>query len=214
LTQTVIMSLDEYLMLVTIHSDAGYSQDYNLGSWACWIKCDTFLLKRSGKLKDYVVDSTQCELMAIANALTLVEKHVDVADCTLLIKTDSIGAMKIIRNGSRKGRFQPILEHIRKILSKCTSYRLRHVKAHKYKPSHAHFGQSQYHVNDWCDKQASKHLTEAIKQRKAGHAIAQFERKVKKTGKRGKQQADRGFASRRFRARKDLYRRSQRKTYY
>jgi ribonuclease HI len=150
-------------MLVTIFTDASYSEKYHLGAWACFIRSDNLTIKKSGKVQQEVDDSNTCELMAIVNALAILERHRKLSDCRLIIKTDSLTTIKMIRGGTDKQGFSTALRYAVTRLSRVESFRFTHVKAHVFKREDPEYGKPQYSINRWCDIHARKHLREAVR---------------------------------------------------
>lgn len=75
---------------ITIYTDASVCPNTESGGWAAWIKAapgETHLA--SGIFKTPVKSSTDAELRAIANGLTVAKRVFDIAGKTIVVVTDS-----------------------------------------------------------------------------------------------------------------------------
>jgi ribonuclease HI len=121
------------MALVTLFTDASYSQRLRRGTWAAWAKCNGVTMRRSGILRDEMSGSTHAEVAAIANGLVAVKQAFgDVVD-KVIVQSDSLNGLVVIRNRSEKNN--PI-SHIAVFIRNFAQNNnweldLRHVKAHK-----------------------------------------------------------------------------------
>lgn len=151
-------------MNVTINTDASFHPIYKVGGYAFWIACDKGRIKQSGTLKE-AVNSTDCELKAIANALYVLEKS-QLNDGTIrliIINSDAKTVMSHIKPVKKKTVGSFIYKTVCRILSQSglsvsgKTFKVRHVKAHTGK-----LDKPRSWVNDWCDREAKKGMKEAL----------------------------------------------------
>lgn len=154
-------------MIVTINTDASYSNKYKLAAFAFWIVSDKGKICKAGPLKEKAHNPTHAELMAIANAVYIfceafkkghfsgVSKIIINTDCLngIYIITDDV---KNIRRYNLKSTFyKKSVQFIKKLIGEHlpgVKIELRHVKAHKSTETAREW------VNDWCDRSAKEEL--------------------------------------------------------
>ncbi len=86
-------------MIVTINTDASYSKKYQVGSYAFWIVCDEFRLKKSGMLKEKAPRPEIAEFRSVMNALhTLFAKKVSVKITRIIVNTDCLNVIHLLEN--------------------------------------------------------------------------------------------------------------------
>lgn len=152
---------------ITICTDASYDNYLRVGSWACYMKSDNKLIKTGKIIESHVENSTEAERVGVASALWLVSKAVDIKTHRIIIYCDNESAMRPVRlsnkTGAKKQRAKQQLEFYQKniepVLQRAGGYEIRHVKGHlernpRMKRKTRHF------MNDWCDKEAKRLLTE------------------------------------------------------
>lgn len=149
-------------MIVTIFTDASYSETYKRGAWATAMRADDLDVRTSAKIKTVVDDNNLCELMAIANALTVLKRHKKLQDCRVIIWTDSASAIKHIHTDRGFNFYQTVIRYIRTQLAQTQGYKLRHIQAHRFNENHKEYSKPKYHMNNWCDTAARKHLKEIV----------------------------------------------------
>jgi ribonuclease HI len=93
---------------ITVYTDASVCSKTKCGGWAAWIKAGPGnTLLANGAFKGEVVNSTDAELRAIANALVVVKKNFETTGAIIVFVTDSQGAIDAIdgvKNGISKNR--------------------------------------------------------------------------------------------------------------
>lgn len=171
-------------MVVTILTDASYSEEHKIGAWACWIKADDLIIKRGGKIHGNVFDNNLCEVMAIAHALQLLKRQKDLRDCELVIRTDSKASIKMIRGGIRKQIFSTAIDYIVDQVHQAASYRLVHIEAHKWNRNSEKYSKPKYFANRWCDQMARRHLRDAIRKAELEKSLKRRIRSSKKNATR------------------------------
>lgn len=177
---------------VTIFADASFDSNYKVGGWACWIKGDGFpATTRGAAIKDRVTDSSQAEMIAIANALH-VAKGMGALRGHIFIQSDCLHALasilmkcptakdRPIRGGHRihkatqiKSHHEPVLRSILTNLEGIT-VSLRHVKGHQDGT------ESRSWVNNHCDEIAGHFMRkrrQKIKSRRRHRQRKQEEKK-------------------------------------
>lgn len=146
---------------ITICSDASFSPSNNIGTWACYIRTPSKVMKTSGVLKEKTEDSYKAERLGLANALFLANKIADLEKHRLIIYCDNVGAIKDwsssknLQNEKRIEKKQWFDKNIKPFLEKAAEYELRHVKAHLPKEQWDKTSKRNY-MNDWCDKEAQR----------------------------------------------------------
>lgn len=129
---------------ITIYTDASVCNSSKAGGWACWVKYgrgNTFIA--SGSFKADVGDSTDAELRAIANSLSVVIGRLRPSNSVFVIVTDSkmsigyiTGAIKKPGKGTDKEKFKTkhaIACKIREMVPSDCEIRMRKVKSHSDK---------------------------------------------------------------------------------
>ncbi len=149
-------------MLVTINTDASFHSRLKVGSYAYWIVSNQGLILRSGELKGVVENSTQAEVMCIANALFAV-KHSKIHTVSkIIINTDCLHFNRYMANHLQEDATCKIISRlyvdlVKKYNLKKGWLEIRHIKAH------TEISNANQYVNDWCDRQAKKHIGLLIK---------------------------------------------------
>lgn len=150
---------------VTITSDASFSAKYGISAWAAYIrtpdkKVQTGALIKEGEAR-HIFDA---ERMGIANALTILDKLVDLKDCRLIVYCDNKYALKPSKLNvgvkskyyeKKKRNYELYAEYIQPYLDKAGEYVLRHVPAHTERKDWSTTSARNY-MNDWCDKKARR----------------------------------------------------------
>jgi ribonuclease HI len=157
-------------MIVTVNTDASFSNKYKVGSYAFWVVCDEYKFKSSGMLKQQVANSTLSEMRCICNALSLLAKKRKTTEGAttkmihhVIVNTDSLNAIHVFTDDKERmhhyhltnKKYQSITKVYNKI--KKDNYtgvkmEFRHVKAHRDTKT------GRTWVNDWCDKECKKHM--------------------------------------------------------
>lgn len=144
---------------ITINTDASFSYQHKVGSYAFVIVCDHFRIKHSGTFtKAQPTNPTDAEIMSIGNALHTLLKRQDVpTSAWLIINTDSKAAMNVIQKGKNKlgADVRKMIDEL-KVRIQYHKFEFRHVKAHSGK------GDARSLVNEWCDMNAKIHLSKSI----------------------------------------------------
>lgn len=147
----------EYL---TINTDASFCGKHKVGGFAFWIVHNDFVIKKAGKFKDLVKDSSEAEVNCIANAVFMVLQQKDLKPTRrLIINTDSrIGMRQIENQHTDSGK--KAFDLINKLTAalKCEKWEFRHVKAH------SGAADKRSYVNEWCDAEAKKYMRRARKE--------------------------------------------------
>lgn len=142
-------------MTVTVNTDASYCPHQKVGGFACYIKCNSGLIRKSGKI-NCPEGPSDCELKAIANAFYILENSAfnDGSIDFIIINTD---CKSIFRHVSEKSKYHAgkfIAKAIARIRENSTEgcnknmYHIRHVKAH------SGIKDARSWVNEWCDANA------------------------------------------------------------
>lgn len=87
---------------ITIYTDASFSQRYEVGTWAVWIKASEFdTIPKAGRIKLPVYSSNEAELAAIGNGIWLATQFFQTKDKRLVVVSDSLYALEVMR-GNRQ----------------------------------------------------------------------------------------------------------------
>lgn len=138
-------------MNITINTDASFCPHTKVSSYAFYIVCNKFKIKKAGLLRGEVRNPVTAESMAIGNALAALLKHKDLGQIYhIVINTDCTHAINNIECSGglykqvRKLRDRVIKQH------KPIKLVFKHVKAHNGAPD------ARSWVNEWCDTEAKK----------------------------------------------------------
>lgn len=135
--------------LVTVFCDASFTSKDQCG-FAVWAKTDGKTLRWAQEFKTEILDSSQAEFAAAANAVFLVVKHFElIKGDKIILQSDNSEVV-----GSLNLKVFPILKMKKDVVSYIksvpTTVICRHVKAHlpsNTGPRHA--------VNNWVDQAAN-----------------------------------------------------------
>lgn len=159
------------LPTITIATDAGYSHLFRVGYWACRIRLpDDSIHTQTGMLKNDPGGSTQAERLAIANALWIVDRMVDLKQCRLVMYYDNISAMRKPQKpygGKRRdvqlSQLAFYVDHIEKYLDKASEVKKQHIKAHT-------------HVDHWTPENAEGHEMQRECDRECTRLLKKYKR--------------------------------------
>ncbi len=149
-------------MNVTLYTDASFSHDLKAGGWAAWYRTSDVSGLVGGPLRPGIAATASpsaCELAAIANAVTVVQRRgiIHPGD-RLIVVTDSTVAIGAITTGELQSPAQNVV--VRRIWEVVRSAKvalvLRHVKAHQSTP-----GCRRSYVNNLVDREAKHWRREA-----------------------------------------------------
>lgn len=152
-------------MVVTINTDASFSRKYQVGSYAFWIKCNEFTICKSGMLRKKISRPENAEFRCVINALhTLFTQKTVEKIGLIVVNTDCMNVIHLINNDKEAisrynlgswGRHMVLTYNLLRSKHKHlkTKIEFRHVKAHTQK-----IEDGRTFVNDWCDKEAKKHI--------------------------------------------------------
>lgn len=167
-------------MIVTINSDASYSNKYKVGTYAYYIVCNQFRYMISGAFKSNIYEletaikdrplrnSTDAECAAICNALYLLKTNKSKINriTKIIINTDSLSTIKKVnRRAKPDSIYYKCLILLRELRlehnpnSRDSFYKFNHIKSHVSR----HNRTPAQHVNNWCDKQAKIEMGKLIK---------------------------------------------------
>lgn len=195
---------------ITIHTDASFSGKQKVGAWACWIHGENLLIKKSGRIKEPIDDGNLCELIAIANALAILNRHRDIGRYELYIHTDSKVAIWLLKGERPTGKphFNTVLAYTLGMLKQTKGYRFEHVKGHVWNGGHEEYSKPKYFINRWCDIAARKHMRAAAEE--VGYEISKSAKVRRQTHPRGRKRAQHKPNPRRGKSpRTPVYKRAQ-----
>lgn len=156
-------------MIITINTDASFSNKLKRGAYAFWIVSDKGRILKSGPIRDACHDSSDAEMRCIINALHVVssDPELNKPRNMVIINTDSMNAIHIFTDdkkaknlyGLKKKEYNKAIasfHNVCKKLSRDIVISLRHVK------SHTGLGDRRSYVNEWCDKAAKEEMGKII----------------------------------------------------
>ncbi len=181
---------------IIISTDGSYSETHKIGTWACWITGDNLHVKAVHRIKQPIDDSNICELMAMANALTVLRHYRKLEDCFVIFYTDSFSAIRFLRKGTVKQYYLPVIAFLKPQLDQLKGYRLIHLKGHAYNRYDREYSKTKYRINHWADKAAYKLLQSSIKEVEHGKNKT-FTRNQRKPSRSYDRKGHRYFGSRR-----------------
>jgi ribonuclease HI len=149
-------------MIVTVNTDASFSNIHKKCSFAFWIVCNDFKILKSGLLKGFSDHSRIAEFKCIINALHVLFNE----DCKkvhkIIINTDCLDVIHIIEKDKAKiERYRlkwgnELMKRFEEMIFEKNmghvEIEMRHVKSHTGKAD------ARSYVNEWCDTHAKKHL--------------------------------------------------------
>lgn len=150
-------------MIVTINTDASFSQKHQRGSFAFWIVSDRFKLLKSGLLRRQVSSPQIAEFRCIINAFHVLLNE-DVSDVhKIIVNTDCLNVIHLIKGDKENIRRYRLASWGSNLVSTLEQMliakrlnpsiiEMRHVKAHTDNTD------ARSYVNDWCDREAKRHL--------------------------------------------------------
>jgi ribonuclease HI len=139
---------------ITISTDASFCPRTKVGGWASYVVCNHFKFKISGKLKGFLLSPQEAEIKAIGNVLHYILSSPHIPEFSYIyVNTDCKNGAKAIENPST-----PLEWAVNKSLqllatrTNCPKVEFRYVAAHTSSTT------PRSYVNEWCDKQAKKHM--------------------------------------------------------
>lgn len=164
---------------VTIATDCSNSDKHGISTWACYIRSPRGVIKHAARFREYSKNTAYLETLALANALTIADQHVDLASCHIIVYNEIAHVLTPLTTKKaglpRKKdaeRTRIINDIMLPILNKGLSWELRDVKAHskEYRKADA---AKKYHLNRWCDIACRALLRKQVTlQRKQAKAVA------------------------------------------
>jgi len=155
-------------MVVTINTDASFSRKHQVGSYAFWIKCDEFNIGKSGMLKKRVSKPQIAEFRCIINSLhtLFTTKTVDRIGF-IVVNTDCLDVIHLINDDKVAIRNYNLASWGNHLVQTYDLLRTRHKKLKikiefRHVKSHTDTDTGRTFVNDWCDKEAKKHIQEYL----------------------------------------------------
>lgn len=144
---------------LTINTDASFNGTYKKGGYAFYIVCNEFKIQKSGAFRVDPQNPEEAEIMAIGNAITTLLLRPDLPKAKfLIINSDCMNGMNKIKKANRGGLPRKVSGMKNKLVSHLGNpkFEFRHVKAHNGHPD------ARSWVNDWCDREAKKHMRASV----------------------------------------------------
>lgn len=154
-------------MIVTINTDASFSPTHKIGTYAFWIVCNEGKIAKSGVLKKSLTRPEQAEFKCILNALHVVVNSNLKGVTKIIINTDCLNVIHLANKNKKaiqKYRLASWGNHLVSEMNRLMRTRgwvkvdleFRHVKAHVSTSTKRQW------VNEWCDQEAKKQLSNCI----------------------------------------------------
>ena len=147
---------------VTIASDISNHPKTKTTTWACYIRHEGGVIKRSGQFKKYYSCPPRAESYALMNALAIAEKEVpswSESKVTIHNEIEYVLDPITTKHGNVKKKDKDRAEAIRTvaipILEKALSWERRKIKAH-YERWETSENPAKYAINRWCDQEANR----------------------------------------------------------
>ena len=157
-------------MIVTIKTDASFSKLNQRGTYAFWIKSNQGKITRSGLLRNECSRAEIAEFKCLINAMHKLAESNWTGITRVIVNTDCMNVMHLCERDEKKIKRYGLgwgLGLLKKYESMITSYKtgilekatieFRHVKSHVSTKSDRQW------VNDWCDKEAKRHMHAYLK---------------------------------------------------
>lgn len=152
--RSIKIQRDDTTYSFTINTDASLYRDHGgVAAWACWIKSKHYTIKSSGLLPHGIPNSSVAELLAVEQALLLLDNLISESEflqgqkILLYFNTDSKFTVQALTGDIRRQTHRVIIDRVRSLTSHYV-IRPRHVKGH----TKGH--EPREWVNNWCDRQA------------------------------------------------------------
>lgn len=153
---------------VTIATDISADFEYQVCTWACYIRWGGGVIKRSGEFKEWPGTTLNAETLALCNALVIAANQIpDWDESRVIIHNEIENVLEPLQSKHQKTRDRDairanaIVTVALPILDKCASYDRRKIKAH-FKNWEKSDNPKKYYMNRWCDKE-SRSLMKSIR---------------------------------------------------
>lgn len=157
---------------ITIASDVSCSAEYQISTWACYIRYDGGVIKEVGEFKQYYHNTAVAETYALINALTIAKNNIpDWSESKIIIHNEVEHVLDPVktRAGNIKKRDLDRAEKIQliaiPILKQALEWERRKIKAH-YKDWQQSSNPRKYAINRWCDQESRKLMKSIRRQKK------------------------------------------------
>lgn len=154
-------------MVVTINTDASFSFKHKVGTYAYWVTCDDFKIKKSGALRNKVDRSEIAEFQCIINALhdTFTTKRKKTIQ-KIIVNTDCLNVIHLVKDKKREIKIYKLqwgyglVKKYRALLKSHDILEMqldfRHVKSHQHTDTPKHY------INQWCDDAAKFEISKIL----------------------------------------------------
>lgn len=151
---------------ITIATDVSCDPNYEISTWACYIRYDGGVIKQVHRFKEYQEKTTHAETYALINALIIASESIpDWSDSRVIIYNEVERVLTPLRtkcgNIKKKelDRSEAIINIALPLLDKAGSYERRKITAH-YKDWKTSDNPAKYAINRWCDIESRRLLRE------------------------------------------------------
>ena len=150
---------------ITIATDISCDSRYKVATWACWIRYDGGVIRRSGVFSQYPNDTCRAETYALINALTIASKLPEWSESRVIIHNEIERVLTPLLTKTGKpstketDRTEAIVNLAMPLLDKAASWERRKIKAHmkNWKESE---NPAKYAINRWCDIESRRLMRE------------------------------------------------------
>lgn len=156
-------------MIVTINTDASFSNRHKRGTFAFWINSNRFVIQKTGILRKKCSRPEIAEFRCIINAIHTLGKQNTIGLKKIIINTDCLNVIHLIKKDKeaiRKYQLQSfgsmLVFRFEEVLRSHKLHKaildLRHVR------SHTGADDARSYVNEWCDTEAKKQMDILVNQ--------------------------------------------------
>lgn len=155
--------------IVTINTDASFSHANRKASYAFWVVSDHGRLCRYGALKGDTISPTHGEFKCIVNALHCLFVYLKWPVTKVVINTDSMNSIYLIKNDKENIiKYRIVKEQFKEELSAWHNIKGRYVGKKieidfRHVKSHTNTDTARSWVNQWCDTKAKEALMKELK---------------------------------------------------
>ena len=164
-------------MIVTINTDASFSKLYQKGTYAFWIVSNHGRITRSGTLRKPCSRPEVAEFKCIINAMHKLAESNWEGITRVIINTDCLNVIHLMQGNKKMIKRWRLLSWGHDLLVKYDDMMLSYKESflkdatieHRHVKSHVSTDSKKQWVNDWCDKEAKKHLAAYLKTQLISH---------------------------------------------
>jgi ribonuclease HI len=143
-------------MFATIYTDAsgGIVNEKQTYSYSYYVKCDKGVISGQGIIEEFCEDINKAEMFAIVQGIKNALKKFSNIN-RILVVTDSISAQYSLWKGSKKAKYQNIIEEFKSLERKVDKIMIKWTKGHRHDCS------DRAYLNNRCDLKANSAIRKA-----------------------------------------------------